>query len=116
MSPIITRLALEMARITLIIVTLFGLIWSGYYYLKSDIDLLNDETLIAIISNDVLGNSQYGNSCSRTSYEKNVISELGGTKGSGYFTFNPIQGQEIRCPPISIIVSRRTGEAWVAGK
>ena len=115
MSPIVTRLALEMARIILVIVTLFGLIWSGYSYLESDVDLLNDETLIAIISEDVLGNSSYGKSCPRSSYKENVISESGGTKGSGYFTFNPIKGEEIRCPPISIIMSRRTGEAWVAG-
>ena len=93
---------------------IFCLIWCGYAYLNSDIGLLSDETLIGIISDDILGNSEYGTSCSRTSYEPKVASESGGGAGSAYLTFIPIKGEEDRCPPISIIASRRTGEAWIA--
>ena len=115
MISLIAKVAFEMKRIILGMVALFGLMWYGYYYLNSDIGLLSDETLINIISDDVLGNPRYGASCSRNSYEKIVISDAGGGKGSAYLTFNPIRGEENRCPPISIIASRRTGEAWVAG-
>lgn len=115
MISVITKLTLEMRRIILVMGAIFGLTWCGYYYLNSDIGLLSDETLINIISDDVLGNYQYGTSCSRTSYQEKVASESGGGKGSAYLTFNPIKGEEARCPPISIIASRRTGEAWIAG-
>lgn len=98
----------------LVIGAIFGFMWCGYSYLNSDIGLLSDETLISIISDDVLGNSEYGTSCSRISYEQKVASESGGGAGSAYLTFSPIKGKEDRCPPISIIASRRTGEAWIA--
>jgi hypothetical protein len=115
MNSVITKLVLEMRRLILMMGAIFGLVWCGYYYLNSDIGLLSDETLINIISDDVLENDQYGTSCSRTSYEEKVFSESGGGKGSAHLTFNPIKGEEARCPPISVVASRRTGEAWIAG-
>lgn len=114
MISVITKLTLEIKWTILVMGAIFGLMWCGYSYLNSDIGLLSDETLIKIISDDVLGNSQYGTSCSRTSYEEQVASESGGGTGSAYLTFNPIKGEETQCPPISIIASRRTGEAWIA--
>ena len=116
MNQTIIKLALETMRIIFIIFVIFGFTLIGYLYLESDMGLLSDESLISIISKDVLGNYSYGNSCPRSSYESTVNIEPGGTKGSGYFTFNPVKGQEIQCPSISIIVSRRTGEAWIAGR
>jgi len=115
MISVITRLALEMMRIILLIGAIFGLMWCGYYYLNSDIDLLSDKTLINITSDDILENYQYATSCSRTSYEKKIAVGSEGNKDSAYLKFNPIKGEEARCPPIFIIVSRRTGEAWIAG-
>jgi len=115
MISVITKVAFEIKRIILGLGVILGLMWCGYYYLNSDIGLLSDETLIKIISDDVLGNPRYGASCSRTSYEKIVVGDSEGGKGSAYLTFNPIRGEENRCPPISVIASKRTGEAWIAG-
>ena len=116
MISVITRLTLEMMRIILVMGAIFGLMWCGYYYLYSDIGLLSDETLIKITSDGVLENHQYAASCSRTSYEKRVTGGSEGNKYSAHLTFNPIKSEEVRCPPISIIVSRQTGEAWIAGR
>lgn len=115
MISVIIKLTLEMMRIILVMGAIFGLMWSGYYYLNSDIGLLSDKTLINITSDNVLENYQYAASCSRTSYEEKIAGGSEGNKDSAYLRFNPIKGEEARCPPISIIVSRRTGEAWIAG-
>ncbi|MBV2183408.1 MAG: hypothetical protein KUL88_02545 [Rhizobium sp.] len=86
----------------------------GYFYLQSDIGLLGDDTCLKIISDDVLGNPLYGKSCPRSSYAKEVESLHGGDKESGFFEFHPTLGKEAQCPPIAIIVDRKTGEAWIA--
>ena len=106
---------LYIKRMTFIIGAVFIFIYCGYSYFNSNIGLLSDKTLIGIISDSVLGNPEYGKSCTRASYQQKVISESGGGAGSAYLTFSPIKGEEDRCPLISIIASRRTGEAWIAG-
>lgn len=89
-------------------------IWAVNLYHESDAGLLGDNTCIRIISEDVLGNPLYGMSCSRSLYAENVEVLPGGDKESGVFKFHPIPGKEVQCPPISIIVDRKTGEAWIA--
>jgi hypothetical protein len=115
MISVISRLTLEMMRIILLAGAIFGLMWCGHYYLYSDIGLLSDETLINITSDAILENHQYAASCSRASYEKRIAGGSEGNKYSAHLTFNPIKSEEVQCPPISIIVSRQTGEAWIAG-
>ncbi len=94
-----------------VLVVLLG---GGYLYLRSDLDLLGDETLLKIVSTDVLGNKLYEKTCPRSSYAKDVEIPAGPNKGtSAYFKFHPASGMEVKCPPISLIVDRRTGEAWI---
>jgi len=107
------KLALKMGMLVLVVVALSQLLLGIYLYVQANIDLLDDEALIAIISRDVLGDSSYGKSCPRTSYMGTVESRPTGDKGSGYFVFKPVEGQEKNCPPIAIITNRRTGEAWI---
>jgi len=114
MSFSLKQIVLNTRRILVIIFVLFGFIWAGYSYLESDTGLLSDETLIAIIANDVLGEPVYGKSCSRSAYKNEVEIRSGGDKASGYFVFNPVVGQESNCPPIAIIANRRTAETWIA--
>ena len=106
---------IDIGRLILIAIVMLGFIWAGHSYLESDMGLLSDDTLIAIISDDVLGDPAYGKSCPRSAYKDNVESRSGGDKASGYFVFNPIAGQEVNCPSIAIITNRRTAEAWIAG-
>ena len=108
------QIALDIRRILLVIFIIFGFIWAGYSYLESDRGLLSDETLIVIISDDVLGEPVYGKSCSRSAYENEVEIRPGGDKASGYFVFHPVVGQASNCPSIAIIANRRTAEAWIA--
>ena len=100
----------------LIIVGVFAtLLGIGYWYVRSDIGLLGDETLLKIVSTDVLGKPSYGKSCPRSSYAKDVDIPAGSNKGeTALFKFHPVSGKEAECPPLSVIVDRKTGEAWIA--
>jgi hypothetical protein len=114
MNSLFTKIVIDIRRLILIAIVIFGFVWAGHSYLDSDIGLLSDDTLIKIISDDVLGDLVYGKSCPRSAYKVNVESRLGGDRSSGYFIFNPVVGQEINCPAIAIITNRRTAEAWIA--
>jgi hypothetical protein len=114
MNSSFIKIAIDIRRFIVIAIVIFGFFWAGYSYLGSDRALLSDDTLIAIISDDVLGDAVYGKSCPRSAYKDNVESRSGGDKASGYFVFNPIVGQEVNCPSIAIITNRRTAEAWIA--
>ena len=114
MNTLLIKMSLYIGRWVLIAIAILAFMWAGYSYLESDRALLSDETLISIISDDVLGDPVYGKSCLRSAYKDNVASRLGGDRSSGYFIFNPVVGQEINCPSIAIITNRRTAEAWVA--
>jgi len=116
MSLIIIKLLLEMVRIFWVIGVLSLIIWGWYCYLESDASLLSDKALIAMISDDILGNPAYGKSCPRSSYVSDVESQQGGDVTSGYFVFNPVKGQEKHCPPIAIITNRKTAEARIADR
>jgi len=89
-------------------------IWAVNLYEKSDSGFLGDNSCIRIISEHVLGNPRYGPSCSRALYAQSVEVGRGGDKTSGFFTFYPLLGKEAQCPPISIIINRKTAEAWIA--
>jgi hypothetical protein len=115
MNSLFIKMVIDIRRLILIAIVIFGFVWAGHSYLDSDIGLLSDDTLIKIISDDVLGDPVYGKSCPRSAYKDNVESRSGGGKASSYFIFNPIVGQEVNCPSIAIIASRRTAEAWIAG-
>jgi hypothetical protein len=114
MNTLLIKMFLYIWRWVLITIAVLAFMWAGYSYLESDRGLLSDETLISIISDDVLGDPVYGKSCLRSAYKDNVESRLGGDRSSGYFIFNPVVGQEINCPSIAIITNRRTAEAWIA--
>lgn len=86
----------------------------AYLFLRSNMALLSDETCLKIASEDILGNPLYGKSCLRSSYVGSVENKHGSDKrGAAIFKFSPIQGKELQCPPVSIIVDRKTGEAWL---
>lgn len=96
-------------------VILVALLGAGYLFVRSDVALLGDEVCLKIASTDVLGNRLYGESCPRSAYAKDVESMHGGDKGgAAFFKFHPVPGKESQCPPIAIIVDRKTGEAWIA--
>lgn len=97
------------------IVVMVGLLGAGYLFVRSDAALLGDDVSLKIASTDVLGNSLHGQSCSRASYASDVESLHSADKaGAAVFKFHPIAGREAPCPPITVIVDRKTGEAWIS--
>ena len=103
-----------MKTVLIIVGALVVLMVGGYLYLRSDLDLLGDETLLKIASTDVFDNKLYGKTCPRSSYAKDVEIPAGPNKGeSAFFKFQPVPGMEEKCPPVSILMDRRTGEAWI---
>lgn len=114
MNSLFIKTFIDFIRLTGICIVIIGFFWAGYSYLESDRALLSDDTLIEIISDDILGDPVYGKSCPRSAYKDNVERRSGGDKASGYFVFNPIVGQEVNCPSIAIITNRRTAESWIA--
>jgi hypothetical protein len=100
---------------TIGVVVLAGLLGAGYLFVRSDAALLGDDVCLKIASTDVLGNSLYGQSCPRASYASDVESLHSPDKaGAAFFKFHPLAGKEVQCPPIAVIVDRKTGEAWLA--
>lgn len=96
-------------------IVLLALLGAGYLFIQSDAALLADESCLRIASTDVLGNSLYGQSCPRSSYANEVEIVHGSDKAGGaIIKFRPAAGKEAQCPPIAIIVDRKTGEAWIA--
>lgn len=97
------------------VVVIAALLLGAYYFVyQTDYALLGDEFCLSVASNDVLGNSLYGHSCPRSSYADKVENLNNGSKtGAAFFRFTPIAAKETQCPQISIIVDRKTGEAWV---
>lgn len=93
-----------------------SLLLGAYYFVyQTDYALLGDEFCLNVASNDVLGNPLYGPSCPRSSYASNVESLRSPDKaGAAFFKFHPLAGKEAKCPPIAVIVDRKTGEAWLA--
>jgi len=90
------------------------LLMAGYLFFMSDVGLLDDETCLQIAAVDVLGNPLYGKSCPRSSYVGNVEAMHSLSKdGAAFFKFQPIEGKEVECPSIAVIVDRKTGEAWL---
>ena len=93
---------------------LLFVIVGGALYHWSDVGLLSDETCLKIVSSDVLGNLLYGPSCPRSLYAERVESPHGSNKGeAAIFKFRALPDNEDQCPPISVIVDRRSGEAWI---
>lgn len=90
------------------------LVIGGYLFLQSDLGPLSDETLLRIVSSDVLGTRLYEKTCPRSSYAKDVeIRHAADKRAAAYFKFRPVPGKEAQCPPIGVLVDRRTGEAWL---
>lgn len=94
---------------------LLSFLSAAYLFVQSDVALLGDEVCLKIASTDVLGNSLYGQSCPRSSYASDVENLRSPDKaGAAFIKFRPLVGKETQCPPIAIIVDRKTGEAWIA--
>lgn len=103
-----------MKAVLIIGCVLVALLCGSYLYLRSDVGLLGDEILLEIVSADVLGKRPYDKTCPRSSYAKDVEIPAGPNKGAtAYFKFYPIPGMEVRCPPVSLLVDRRTAETWI---
>jgi hypothetical protein len=104
-----------MKVITISSVILVVVLVASYLFVRSDAALLGDEVCLKIAATDVLGNPFYGESCPQSSYANEVESLDGSVKGGAtFFKFRPVGGKEAQCPPISVIVDRKTGEAWFA--
>jgi hypothetical protein len=104
-----------MKAVAIGVVVLAGLLGAGYLFIRSDAALLGDDVSLKIASTDVLGNSLHGQSCPRASYASDVESlHSAGKAGAAVFKFHPIAGKEVPCPPITVIVDRKTGEAWIS--
>ena len=99
-----------------IVAALLAVVLGSYYFVyQTDYALLGDVTLLKIASTDVLGNPLYGKSCPRSSYASDVMSLSSPDKaGAAFFKFHPIAGKEVQCPPIAVIVDRKTAEASIA--
>jgi hypothetical protein len=94
------------------------LMYLGNEYFDSDNVLLSQETTLKYAENDVLGRKLYSETCPRTSYleKTELVSKVDISKNqspSFAFKFSPKLGSEKKCPPVTIEVSRRTGEAWI---
>lgn len=94
---------------------IFSVLLGVYLFVyQTDFALLSDETLLNIAAKDVLGNPLYGKSCPRNSYASNVGSLFDPTKnGTAFFKFTPVAGNEAKCPPVAVIMDRKTAEAWI---
>jgi len=104
-----------MKAVAIAALVLVGLLVESYLYVQSDNGLLGDKYLLQMLSTDILGNSLYGQSCPRASYASDVESLHDPDKvGAAVFKFRPIAGREAKCPPITVIVDRKTGEAWIS--
>ncbi|TFW30195.1 hypothetical protein [Massilia horti] len=87
----------------------------GYVFLKSDWDLLSDETCREIMFNNVLGRSIYPETCDKSSYLE-ITKKISESKEVCIFQLRPIPEKEKNCPAIEIIIDRETGEAWALDK
>jgi hypothetical protein len=97
------------------LVVLVGILGGGYLFVRSDAALLGDDVCMRIASTDVLGNPLHGQSCPRSSYLRDAESLRSPDKaGAAFIRFHPVAGKEAQCPPIAVIVDRKTGEAWLA--
>lgn len=104
-----------MKAATVGVVVVVGLLGAGFLFVRSDAALLGDDASLKIASSDVLGNSLHGQSCPRSSYTSDVESLHTADKpGAAVFRFHPIAGREALCPPITVIVDRKTGEGWLS--
>lgn len=64
---------------------------------------------------EILGDPTRGKSCPRSSYV-NEVESLNTTdlsRGASIFIFRPIAGKEAQCPPIEVLVDRRSGEPQI---
>ena len=105
-----------MKTVSISVVVLVCLLGVAYYFVyETDDGLLGDEYCLSVASNEVLGNPLYGQSCPRAYYVSEVENLRNPNKaGAAFFKFYPLAGKEAQCPSISVIVDRRTGEAWLA--
>lgn len=103
-----------MKTITIVIAVLAAC-WGAYYFVyQTDYALFGDEYCLRVASTDVLGNPLYGKSCPRSSYAEDVEILRGQDKASAaFFKFHPVAGKEAQCPPVAVIVDRKTGEGWL---
>lgn len=64
---------------------------------------------------EILGNPKHGRSCLRTSYVNEVenLNKSEISSGAAIFIFRPIAGKEVQCPPIEVLVDRRSGEPQI---
>lgn len=107
-----------MKRISIGVVALAAIVGGGYLmylYGQSDVGLLEDDTCLKIVLDDVLGDPVYGVSCPKASYSSEVENLHGGDSvGAAIFRFRPVPGKEVPCPTLVVTVDRRTGEAWIS--
>lgn len=105
-----------MKKILITLVVLPILLWGAYYFVhRTNYGLFSEEFCLNVISNDVLGKPLYTPSCPRASYADAVESLHTVDKDSEtvFLKFTPILGKEMQCPPIGVLVDRRTAEVWI---
>lgn len=117
----------------LVVMTLISLFLFGVAYFYSDSGLYSDKTLLKFAEDDVLGNPSYKgteydipnklsykSTCPRILYAKEVEYPYGhgqkGEKSAAIFLFRPLPEHASRCPPVEVMMSRHTGEAWLTFK
>lgn len=110
----IKRVLLEGLRILFLLGVLGAVAFQCYRFIYvSNVGLFDDDYLLAVASTDVLGKRGDG-SCARTSYDNKVeFLHLSDQREAAVFRFVPILSQVNACPPVTVILSRRTAEAWV---
>lgn len=92
---------------------LLAFLGAAYLYIQSDVGLLGEALCLKIASTDVLDNPLYGQSCPRSSYADDVKNLNAPGNTAALFLFLPVVGKEIQCPPVKVIVDRKTGETWI---
>jgi hypothetical protein len=102
-------------RVTVFAFGIIALLTGSYLYIyRTDAGLLSDATLLEIAASDVLGNPTYGKSCARSAYiEEVLVRKDVDPGGAAYFKFVPRPEKTAECPPLELLMSRRTAEGWL---
>ncbi|MFA6063602.1 MAG: hypothetical protein WC736_13510 [Gallionella sp.] len=80
---------------------------AGFLYF-SDYGLISNADCLEY-AYEVLGDSAYGQSCQRSSYRQTIetLDSSETSNGAAFFIFRPVEGKEVECPAIEILVDRR---------
>lgn len=106
-----------MREILIIIGVVVTLLLSAAYIFVWDTEPIYGDAESLKFAYEILGDPKRGKSCLRIWYDNNVenLNKNGPDKsgGAAIFIFRPIPGKEVQCPPIEVLVDRRSGEASI---